>query len=375
MVTYQHHYSELTHLGVSNQSEPQLCALWIATEWVATHSVARPLISENKWRPLLGYLLEDQLLAPLETLHFAVVDSDDKTMLVQSVARHALTEALQQSAAAGFKVVVAVADFYALPWDGNTAQLLIEPGRWLARIGEHAGIAGSAEQVEPLLYEWLEQNPQSGLAVASACGDPLPTALNQRASATTGHVNWQFASLPAVNLLQGELRVKSSSRWHKALKSSLPLLVWSVLAFAALAVFVSISSAIDRRDVADLTRYRTYLANQLVAGGSQLDSGELRARARNDLTQLRTAAQLRAAPVYPLAEQLEPLLATSAVTLRELSWRGSEVTLAASGSDDRLAALRRGLVNLPSTQLVALEIDQATPAARLTATLRWEGQP
>lgn len=371
MVTYQYHYRELDTLPASDQ--PRRAALWLPTEWLAVHSVERPTMAEKKWRPLLGYLLEERLAEPVDQLHFALVGGDANTVDVAVVARSVVEAVVEKAVSCGIDCVALVPDFYALPWDGATAQLSINEGRWLLRLGEQRGFAGGADLAEPLLCEWLAQHPEAKVAIANPAEQPLPTEIIDRATAASGAVNWQFAALPAVNLLQGSYQPKTVHRWRARAITALPVLLWSLLLVAALGVYLAVVASVNQRDSADLTRYRSYLADQLVARGSQLPAVELNAVVRRDTARLYQVEALRRAPHYQLATQLDTLLASSGARVEALSWRGDEVTLTARGDPRELAALRRGLMATPQALLVALDLnEESSGGGSLIATLRRE---
>lgn len=373
MVTYQYHYRELAALSGEPAAGPRPAAVWLPTEWLATHSVARPAMAEKKWRPLLGYLLEEQLVDDPDSLHFAVVASSAETLQVQVLACAAVESAINSARASGLQLVALVPDFYALGWDGETAQLAIDAGRWLVRLSEHQGLAGPAALVEPLLREWLEQHPAAKFAVANPAAEPLGEPLARRASVASGTINWQFAALPAVNLLQGRYRPAAVGGGLRALRRAAPMALWSLLLVLAATLFIGINGAVNQRDLADLNRYRNYLAEQLVAGGSQLDAGLLAATVRRDSEQLRGVAALREAPHYQLAVEVERLLMASGARAEVVSWRGDELTLTARGEQRALTALRRGLTTTSQALLVAIELtDSAPDGGQLVATLRSE---
>ncbi|TFH67229.1 hypothetical protein E3W66_09420 [Gammaproteobacteria bacterium LSUCC0057] len=371
MVSFQYHIDELPVLQTAgDQRRP--AALWLRSEWLSTHALERPQMAEKKWRPLLGYLLEERLLQPPESLHFAVAATGAEQLWVHVLAREKVDQLLRAAAIAGLHATVLVPDFYALAWDGATAQLAIDDGRWLARLGEHQGLAGSREQVEPLLIEWLAQHPAASVVVANPAAVALAEPLSQRAQHSQATINWQFAPLPAVNLLQGSYRPEPSEKLTKQLFNYLPLLLWGALALVAVMVAATIGDSVQRRDVADLNRYRDYLAAQLLPTSERPTDQQLRAEVQRYTTALQHAAAVRQAPRYPLVAQLSSLLSASGGSLQSLKWHDSEMTLVLKADSASAAALRRGLATLPGAQLLALELQPQGEGALLTTTLRWE---
>ena len=375
MVNYQIHCDQLSASPlVSDAGQELTVAIWLPTEWVATHRIEKPAMAESKWLPLLPYLLEDRLLGDPSQHHCGVAAITDDGVDVHAVKHDIIKQILHSAAAQSIRVDALVPDFYALPWDGESAQLSVQEGRWLVRLGAHQGFAGQPQIVEELLLEWLEQDEGRTVVITNVQELPIADSITQRVTGRGGSINWQFAPLPDVNLLQGEHQPKSVPVWQKFtgyLRSG----VWAVLVLVALGGLISAYGVVTARDINDLNRYRNYLAEQLIEGGSQLDTTSLAARIEHTQRNLERTAALRSSANFQLVATLERVLLASQTPLQSVAWRGGELTIVAVAQPTQLAALRRGLVNLPNTSLLALEINpQADQREKLTATLRWEGK-
>lgn len=154
------------------------------------------------------FALEDELLSPVESLHFALGPAEGDDVDVAVVATDTLRGWLATLAAAGVKPDAMLPDALALPWDGAHARALIEDDRARVRLGRNAAIACAPGD----LPAWL--------AGMSGAGEPAPIEVIDARTGGAPPLPWPVASrrvvpgaalavlatgsLDGLDLLQGE---------------------------------------------------------------------------------------------------------------------------------------------------------------------------
>lgn len=123
---------------------------WIPTEAVACHAPVVPAVPRRKWQGMIPWLLEDQLLEPLERLHLAWGDRDPEGVVPVLAVNRELLARWQQGAPGPL-----VPDAFALPWHKGECALAVEGDRWLLRAGPWQLAAGPAALLAPLVARLL----------------------------------------------------------------------------------------------------------------------------------------------------------------------------------------------------------------------------
>lgn len=186
---------------------------------------------------MLPYQLEDDLLANVDDLHFALGQPADNQVAVAIIKRQILLEWLADFSAAGIEIHRLLPEAAMLPWLDKQWTLLIDEQRWLLRSGDCNGFAMEpelavlalqllvAEQGAPAsLVLYCPQSARDGVKAA------LPESLRQI-------VLWQEADYWSVvagvkleqqpiNLLQGEfVRSLPWKKWWRTWRVAIVLLV------------------------------------------------------------------------------------------------------------------------------------------------------
>ncbi|MGN6519865.1 MAG: type II secretion system protein GspL [Dokdonella sp.] len=283
----------------------------------------------------LPYAVEDQLLAPVEELHFAAAPKADGALGVAVVARSTLRGWLERLAEAGIQADALVPESLAVRAAGPQACLMIEDTRAIARLAPWSAFACSLAE----LPGWLAlAEPRHALEVFDFRAAP-PLALPQHALAyharqrdPLAFLGGGLAQVP-LNLLDGEFaprhRHARGRRWWRVAAALAASVV--VLAVAGLGADVwrlsRASAAIQAQSRAALQEAFPDLdANQL----ERLDPGQLM---RGRLERERGGVQ--ANNLLRLLDQLGPVLGngTKRLELRGLEYRNGVLEIALRAPD------------------------------------------
>ena len=177
------------------------------------------------------FAIEDQLLAPVEDLHFAAAEPVDGSVGIAVVAKAAMRAWLERLNAARIQADTLLPESLALPAGTDRASVLIDDDRAVVRFAPWSAFACAAAE----LGAWLER------ANGAAPARPLDVhdfrnAATSRASASANHPRDALAFLahslgkPPLNLLHGEFAPQ-----HRAERGAK---LWRIAAALAAAVLV-----------------------------------------------------------------------------------------------------------------------------------------
>lgn len=191
-----------------------------AADTLLTHATL-PTRSRAKIMQALPYALEDQLLEDPEKLHFAYVEEPGGRLAVAVTSRQRLRSWHQALAQAGITPASMAPASLSVPWSPQAwAIAFADSNAWL-RTGAASGSACPHTGNEPPAILRLalaearaaQQAPDSLLVFgappgfdANAWSEALGLAVHASPQAP-GH--WEYAALPALNLLQGEFALHS----------------------------------------------------------------------------------------------------------------------------------------------------------------------
>lgn len=157
------------------------------------------------------FALEDELLSPVESLHFALGPAEGDDVDVAVVATDTLRGWLATLAAAGVKPDAMLPDALALPWDGTHARALIEDDRARIRLGRNAAIACAPRDLPAWLAGMSGAGELAPIEVIDARTDgapplplPWPVASRRVVPGAALAVLATGTPLDGLDLLQGE---------------------------------------------------------------------------------------------------------------------------------------------------------------------------
>lgn len=170
----------------------------------------------------LPYAVEDQLLDPVEDLHFAATRGEG-TLGVAVVAKATLRGWLERLAEAGIEPDVLLPDALALPCTPERGAALIEEGRALVRLAPWSALACSLRELPDWLARVAAPKPLDIHDVRAAAAPlALPAARVERGRDATAFLAAALAAAPAadtLNLLEGDFaprrRQGRGQRWWR----------------------------------------------------------------------------------------------------------------------------------------------------------------
>jgi len=192
-------------------SEQRQLHLWVSSDQVSFHQVELPDAPKSKWMALLPWILEDELLLPVEDMHL-VICSVDTSRLASVLAipkreMYRLQLLVEEESA---KMRSFLPDVLALPLEEGFVTLAMLGDRLLARSGKYEGFSGAPDFVWQVLQLRREQGEIFQIQCFGMSSESLPKWAAELCSLNSNPINWQFAEVPVeANLLVGEFRAKT----------------------------------------------------------------------------------------------------------------------------------------------------------------------
>ncbi len=220
--------------------------VWVPSDQMVVYRADLPLKSKQVWEKTVPFVVEDQLLNRVETMHFAIGQmEEDEGIPVICTPLSAMREWMDSLAERGIKPRVVYPDFLAIPFDQDTERpvLWCQNDYYYLRFGLQETISGSLEWVRSIVevksygadLRIFSDNPQSlpedwRVRVESsphsleelmiqAANQSLPVSLLQGAFKPTSLIltwlkPWYWAAmllLVLAALFLAELRIKAYS--------------------------------------------------------------------------------------------------------------------------------------------------------------------
>lgn len=133
--------------------------VWLASEQVTCARLNVPPVAEKKWRTMIPWMLEEQLISRADDLELRHGHRNaDGSVDVIACARDLLSSITARCV---------LPDFYLLPWQSDEVSILVLQDRTIVRDGQHSGFAGDNEFISTVLQERYRGTPQS----FCVCGD------------------------------------------------------------------------------------------------------------------------------------------------------------------------------------------------------------
>jgi general secretion pathway protein L len=190
----------------------------VPAEDVLLLDVARIAGSERQWSQALPFVVEEQLVLPIESQHVAWWrGSRDDRICVAVVARARLEAWLAQLHAAGVAPDILLPESLALPWNPERPTLLVDGERCVLRLSESSALAGDPDEIVAFAAH-AESLPAVDAWRVGDASSPLPAQEEH----VVAHALHAFGMQPAgLNLLQGDYVPRGRSdglarRWRRA---------------------------------------------------------------------------------------------------------------------------------------------------------------
>jgi type II secretion system protein L len=196
----------------ANNSELPDLHLWINSDQLRFHLVELPDVPKGKWMALLPWILEDELLLPVEEMHLVIcsVDTDGQARVISIPKKeiYRLQLLLEDKPA---RVRTLSPDVFALPLEEGFITLAQVGERLLVRTGMYQGFSGEADFVWQILELQRSQGEVFQIQCFGVAEETVPRWAQDSCSFNANAINWQFSELPSdANLLVGEFRPKAA---------------------------------------------------------------------------------------------------------------------------------------------------------------------
>lgn len=277
------------------------------------------------------FAIEEQLVAPVESLHVALDDNADSEDLgVAVIDKQRLEHHLAPLRAAGIEPDRLLPDAALLPWQQGSATVLIEGERALLRYGTSAAFAGHARE----LPDWLsliagEASAPARLRWIGAAPAVAPAIATEREDLGTP-LRWfaeQASKVAAPNLLQGAFAPRRGREGARKLWRWAAMLAGAALLLGLTHMLweqqqLQSRYAAQRAEMEQLLRAAMPGITRVVEPRAQL-AAELSRRGSNNGEGL-----------LPLLARIAPVLSgTGQYTVDGLEYRGQQLELIVRGAD------------------------------------------
>jgi general secretion pathway protein L len=308
----------------------------------------------------LPFAIEDQLLAPVEELHFAASDGVGDEVGVAVVAKSTLGGWLDRLIAAGIRPDVLLPESLALPATTDRGTAIVESDRAVVHFAPWSAFTCAPSE----LVEWLQRANRDGTARPLVVFDFRDAATTRSPASGTNHqsANRQSASdplaflashlrKPPLNLLHGEFalqhRAARGARWWRiaaALAVAVLVLVVANLGFEVL----QLSRASARMDTLAQEAVQKAFPDVDGAELARMSPADL---ARTRIERLRGGAQ-SSGFLRVLAEIAPVLGSTTRIQTRGMEFRNGALELGLRAPDvATLDAVRERLAALPGLKV------------------------
>lgn len=287
-------------------------SLLISSDQVSFHQVQLPDAPKAKWKQLLPWIMEDQLLMPVDELHL-VICSVDAERLAQVISipkseMHRVQLLLEKSSSGVSRLIP---DILALPLQEGFTSLAKCGDRLLVRSGQYEGFSGSPEFVWSLLEMQESQKELLDEPLKFQCfgmdAETIPSWALSKVSLNTNAIDWAFTDYPAeANLLVADYK---SQRKLVQLGPWLPTLIAASIAFVLFCGWVLIDHKTNARELAQLN---PVVMNEFEAHfGVPLSQLNLLQRQGSQIISEKEARYLSsAASVWPVTESIDAALSS-----------------------------------------------------------------
>lgn len=235
--------SELLELTPSEPQEPspaQAGIVWVASEHLSFTRCKIPPKQRTMTDKMVAFSLEDQVLEPIEKLHFALGPAQDNNLPIAIASQDNMRQWTDMCQKKGLSPQTLRADIYAVPYEEGRMTIWHEGDRCLLRNGQHSGFAGTLDWILGVagLSDKASNSHNTQLDIYSNGVDQLPEAWRPSARpllAPLDEMMLRSEEASTINLFQGSHALENPmAEW---------LIPWKAAAlFAALAVGLHIAT-------------------------------------------------------------------------------------------------------------------------------------
>ena len=243
------HLDQLAALDSEADSGQRLMDFWVPGEEVSVYNVELPDVPPRKQIEMVPWILEDQLLRPVDELHFSIgAKVSEKRALVYVVAKESINRWLMMADSKSVSVQQFVPDFLALPLEDNYWTINVQGSRLIARTGQYTGFAAEVALGWQLLDLELQKADDVRVAAIVESEEVIPESWRDRVQAQVGLLNWGFLDLPDTNLLSGEFKQTQK----KQVTPWIPSMAAGALALVLALAYMLVQSYQWQKELVDL---------------------------------------------------------------------------------------------------------------------------
>ena len=183
--------------------------LWVPSERIAIHRIAKPTAPRRKWSGLIPWILEEKILQPLEKTHFVIGDKPtDELVDVFAVSKEDLSAWVNVAQNAGFAPIQMTPDYFAVPWEEGRINALWREGYFLVRHSLSEGFSAKADLTWAMIDCLIrDAKTPPRLSISLPDSQIIPQHLRDLAEVNDNSQNWQMIEMSSeVNLLSGDYR-------------------------------------------------------------------------------------------------------------------------------------------------------------------------
>ena len=343
--------------------------IWVPSERVVFHRVDFPPGRQRMWEQTAPFMLEEQLIEPVEDQHFVIghgVTGHDKVPV--AIVSRALMESWRTNWEEKNLAPKAVCpDVLAVPLENAAAALWHENGRCLLRLDARTGLAGSPEWIQSL----LEASGRSDdMDVYSDAAEQLPEAFREIAQALPCSLDDRMRmgfepDALAMNFLRGAFGPTSAlasltQAWKWAGVGAIALLCVHTASVAVQTKLLHATASSLRQ--ATIALHRQHFQDQVPVAS-------LRAQVSRRMDQVRSGVVNRGTSLWKALSYIEPVLSScKACRVEEISLEESSLYLLLSSSQD-IEQLLRQVNNIEQIKVSSERLDDDEERKRLRLQL------
>ena len=320
--------------GDNIESNP--VSLWIPSERVAIHRIAKPTAPRRKWLGLVPWILEEKILQPAEKTHFVIGhDATDELVDVFAVSKDDLNTWANVARNAGFAPIQMTPDYFALPWDEGRISMAWREGDFLVRHSFSEGFSAKPDLAWAMIESLLRNAkipPRLSISVPDA--EIIPQHLRDQAEVNNAFLDWQMIDMGSeVNLLSGDYRPILKGRQANLWQLNIAGLAITVMLLVA---YFNVLSTNLLRDLNAIERHLTSSFDH-VFRGQKVSPEQVQTAGRKEITRLKIQGRiLNTEPIAALIS-LEKLMNNCECNLVALKADQHQITIHLEGGKKLLA--------------------------------------
>lgn len=325
------HFDQLATIDNAVATDVSTMDVWVPGEHVSAYELEMPDVPERKWNEMIPWLLEDQLLRPIEELHFVMASVlPDRHALVFVVSRENMNRWLMMAESKSVNLRKIAPDYLALPLEDGYWTMSIVGDRMLVRTGQMTGFAAEVGVGWQLLELELAKSEDVKITGLVESIDSVPESWQSRIHLQEGAVQWAFTDLPESHLLTGDYRPKRAAE----LKPWLPAISTVAFAVVLMLTYMVVQSYKWGKEIAVLEQGVAEAYQDIFKEVWRGDAADIRRAADNRIELLNHQyISLQSPPLYELRALDAVLSACPACDIQTVKQTDSGISVTIGATD------------------------------------------